>query len=177
MPSLNDLTEAKVINERMARLWGHHLIVNKPNYQIVFADEQLTEKRCGTFDLYAGDIFLREETGIREVEKYPWVRGQWIIESLVPNPHPDVYDGDYIYNIIWAFPENLPLNWNAILKLMNAIFLNLSQKKARRTEQDDYEIEKRRIKEAKIRMRHELENIPEKGLNFDNIVILGHGEK
>lgn len=172
--NLNDLTESERINDRMERLYGKHTVKNLSNYRIIFADERYTEKRQGTFNVYAGDIFLREETGIREVEKYPWLRGQWVVEGLVPNPHSEVYDGDSIYNPIWAFPENLPLSFEAIVKVMNAVFTHVKATKPR-SEEELFHEEKAILAKRKLEMLDKLDNLPstEGKPTFEKMVILG----
>lgn len=171
--NLNDLTEVEVINERMTRLYGLHTVKNLPNYRVVFADEKYTEKRSGTFSVHAGDIFLREETGIREVEKYPWCRNQWVVEGIIPNPHNDVYEGDYIYNIVWAFPENLPLNWLAVMRVMHAVFNHVKTFRPK-NQQEISDEENLKLAARKAEARNLLEDIPDKKHSFDKMVVLGH---
>ena len=170
--NLNEITEARIINERMERFYGFHVANNVPNYRVIFASEALTERRSGEFDVYSGDIFLRQETGIREVEKYPWLRGQWVIEGLIPNPHKDVYDGDYIYNPLYAFPEGLPLRWEPILAFMNSLFSFMGSK---RTQKDVDAEESLRIAARKAELRNKLEDIKDPSdVTFRDSVILGH---
>jgi hypothetical protein len=53
------------INKRLVELYGKS-IDGRPNFRIVFSDTQY-EKRFGTFEVTCGDIFLREETCLKEV--------------------------------------------------------------------------------------------------------------
>ena len=110
---LTQLTEAYVINNRLEEFYGKHTVANKARFRVVWSTEQI-EKRRGTFNVFHGDIFLREETGIREVEKYPFFPNCWVVERLHGNVYPDVLDGEYIYEPLFTFPEGLPLNWRAV---------------------------------------------------------------
>lgn len=105
--------EAFQINERLKTIYGIHEEVNKARFRIVHSDDQY-EKRFGTFQVYSGNIWLREETGIRETEKYPWLSNQWVVERLQPNETEDVYEGDLVYEPLWAFDEKLPLNMEMV---------------------------------------------------------------
>lgn len=54
-------------------------IYNDPIFRVVFSDDQI-EKRRGTFNEYHRNLFIRTVYGIKEVQKYPWIRGKWILE-------------------------------------------------------------------------------------------------
>jgi len=113
MERLSDSFDCFVINDRLRENFGLHGDFALPRFRVVHSDDQL-EKRYGTFSAYAGDIFLREETGIREIPKYPWLDNQWVLERLFPNIHQDVYEGNCTYEPLWAYPTGLPLNWDMI---------------------------------------------------------------
>lgn len=115
------MEEVRIINERFASQYGRHTIKNLPNFRLVFADDQL-ETRAGTFNVYSGDIFLREEVGIREVKKYSYLdKNAWVVERLIANHHPDVFDGDYIYEPIYSF-KIFPI-WRACEFLIQSLFV------------------------------------------------------
>jgi len=84
-------------------------------FRIVWADEQL-EKRRGSWDIYyAGVIYLRTETGVKEVPKYPYFKGCWVLEKLETFRHPDViYDKPKGYEPFFVFKDKdgnpLPVN-------------------------------------------------------------------
>lgn len=111
----SDSYEAFEMNERLRTIYGIHEETSRQRFRVVHSDDQL-EKRFGTWEVYAGDIYLRTEVNvIREVPKYPYYwSNQWIVERLEPNTLPDVYEGDFVYNSLWAFPEGLPLDWEPI---------------------------------------------------------------
>ena len=107
------ITEINAINERLLNLYGKHEEFNLPRFRIVNSDTQL-EKRFGTFQVFSGDIYLREETGIRLVPKYSWLENQIVVERLEPNVHKDVYEGEFTYECLYAFPVGLPPKYEFI---------------------------------------------------------------
>ena len=115
MDNKSNSFEAYEMNEKLRTLYGVHEETSKPRFRVVHSDDQL-EKRFGTFEVFNGDIYLRTEVNvIREVPKYPYYwNNQWIVERLEPNTLPDVYEGDFVYNSLWSFPEGLPLDWEPV---------------------------------------------------------------
>lgn len=105
--------ELQVINDRLETLYGRHEERNLPRFRAVFSDNQL-EKRFGTFQVYNGSIWLREDTCIKEVPKYSWLENQIVVERLEPNVHKEVYEGEFIYEILYAFPTGLPPKYEYI---------------------------------------------------------------
>ena len=51
----------------------------EPIFRVVFSDDQ-TENRFSTYADYHNNIFVREVKEVREVRKYPWLNGKWILE-------------------------------------------------------------------------------------------------
>jgi hypothetical protein len=138
---LTSLESVSLINSRLERLYGRHTIVNKPIFRLAYSEE-LLERRSGEKAVFADcngvEIFLRMETGIHEVRKYPWLDKQWVIENIVGNPHQDVFEGDYIYNIIYAFKPNMPCPpWKAIHFFLQHWILIMNTTRPKRTEKDD----------------------------------------
>lgn len=81
----------------------------KPMFRVVFSDDQ-TELRDGEFDIYSeSGLWLRMETGVKELPKYPIIDGKWILERWAPREltfHEDIIsarDGDYI--VIYIFQD------------------------------------------------------------------------
>lgn len=102
---ISKLEEVRLINEKLEKLYGKHTVKNQANFRLAYCGEQF-ETRKGTFSVYSGDVFLREESGIREVKKYAYLDDDtWIIERLIPNLHTDVMDGDFVYEPVYAFPK------------------------------------------------------------------------
>lgn len=153
--------EVKEINERLLNLYGRHVAADKALFRVSWSEDQL-EKRFGTFNVYTGDVFLREETGIRETPKYSYLDNQWVVERLHINYHQDVMEGGYIYEPLWAFPKGLPPKWEAIdycVKMALQMLPVEEDKKTPKTEKEaiyqDEEKKKLEVKET----RNELDNI------------------
>lgn len=94
-------------------------------FRIVWADEQL-EKRHGRFDIFSGPIYLRTEVGVKEVPKYPYYKGCWVLEKLDPYRHPDiVYERSKGYEPFFVFKDGngnpLPVNRRVVEFICRAI--------------------------------------------------------
>lgn len=122
---LSGLEDVNIINERLERLYGKHTVVDKANFRLVFSDEQF-EKRSGLKNAYIDgtNIVLFQEDGIHEVPKYPWLDEQWMVERLIGNHFPDVMEGSYTYQPVYAFPKGLPAPpWRVVEFLIQNLFV------------------------------------------------------
>jgi hypothetical protein len=70
------------INRRLALNYGFTLI-GLPYFRLAFSDN-LTEKRFGVYAEFYGKIFIREIRGLREVPKYSFLKGRWVLERWIP---------------------------------------------------------------------------------------------
>lgn len=75
--------EVRRINKALEK-YGRY-INGLPFFQVVWSDD-LYEMRKGTFNEFAGNIFLRTFTGIQRVRKYNYIHERWILEKFVPPP-------------------------------------------------------------------------------------------
>lgn len=143
------LEEVRIINERLEKIYGRHVAINKPIFRLVFGPDQI-EKRLSTKSFYIGEIFLREQTGIFELPKYDYLTESgrvWIVERLISNQHPDVYDGNYTYEPVYAF-KIFPI-WRAVEFMLFNLFNPKgpkSQKEAEYRDNEKKEKEKAEIK-------------------------------
>lgn len=137
------LEEVRIINERLLERYGRDVNCDKAKFRLVYTDDQV-ETRYGEFDVYTGNIFLRQEKGVREIEKYRgYPPGTWMVERLMPNHHRDVMDGDYVYEPIYNFTL-FPI-WKACEFLIQSLFFT----KPPRTEKEDlYLDDQKKIKEV-----------------------------
>ena len=106
------MTDIDIINEKLKE---HGLnLFDAPLYRVVWSDTQL-ERRRGVWRVMFGEIFLREETGVREVPKYNYILERWILERWFPptmawNPElPDSSQGDYIPLYVFQDKHGNPL--------------------------------------------------------------------
>ena len=105
-----------VINKRLIERFGVS-IDGRPNFRVVFSDTQY-EKRYGTFEVYVGNIFLREETCLKEVPKYSYISGKHVLEQLMYGDFPDQPFVTSSYEPLWTFQDAnrnpLPPIWDAV---------------------------------------------------------------
>ena len=95
--------EARAINATLDVRYGRDLIRNKPRYRIAWSTAQ-TEFRYGSHDIYYGHIYIRTETGLTEVPKYPQFPDCYVLEHFVFAPIaeiPETREGHY--EIIYPF--------------------------------------------------------------------------
>lgn len=92
----------------------------EPLFRLVWSDDQ-REKRIGTFRVYTGNIFIREETKVENCEKYSFIKERWILEQWFPpevamnDELPDSKNGSY--EPIYVFDREsqaLPLNLQVV---------------------------------------------------------------
>lgn len=95
--------EADTINDLLEVRYGRDVVRDKPKFRIVWSTHQ-TEHRFGTYDVYAGHIYIRTETGLTEVPKYPHFPNCYVLEHFVFAPIrevPETANGHY--EIIYPF--------------------------------------------------------------------------
>ena len=121
------------INRRLSDRYGK-FEDGQPNWRVVWSDEQL-EMRHGTFNkITEGGLYLGQETGVREVPKYPYIKNKFVLEKLVPIGI--ITDGmlDKVsYEPIWTFEdkfgEPLPVKWEAIEFIIHVMFKAMGESK------------------------------------------------
>ena len=105
-----------VLNKRLVERFGLS-IDGRPNFRIVFSDTQY-EKRYGTFEVYVGPLFLREETCLKEVQKYPYIQGKHVLEELKYGDFPDQPFVTSSYEPLWTFMDK---DRNALYPVWDAV--------------------------------------------------------
>lgn len=81
----------------------------KPMFRIILSKDRI-EKRYGVFNIYENDIFIRTETGLKDLPKYwfypeCWVLEQWYKPEISHSPDiPDTVNGSY--ECFYAFIDN-----------------------------------------------------------------------
>jgi len=146
----NKISDVALINTRLEELYNKHIVKNQANFRLVWANDQI-EKRRGTFNVYYGDIFLRQESGIKEVPKYPWFQDEWVVERLIENYFPDIYEGDYVYEPVYSF-KIFP-TWRAVEFMLDNLFRPRNpqpktQKEADYREEQRFEKEKQATRDV-----------------------------
>jgi len=99
-----------------------------PLFRVVFSDDQ-TEKRNGIYDDYSGNIYIRTVREIREVKKYPWIKGKWILERWAPGEtsyHPSLKtDKNGVYICVYVFQDVNQNYLPPLLKVAEIVINNL----------------------------------------------------
>lgn len=127
----------------------------EPIWRLVWSDDQ-RELRTGRFNEFSGAIFLRTVHDTREVPKYPFIKGRWILEKWIPpnvafTPElPNSREGSYepMYVFEDAKHNKLPLRWDVCeicIQHANAP----SKSKMLRESEDQAAAEKKRVAEQK----------------------------
>lgn len=101
----------------------------EPKFRLSWSEDQ-RELRTGEFDVHANGIFLRTETGTREMAKYPYLRERYILEQWYPPELsfcPELPNSQYgSYEPIYVFEDGngnrLPLNMKVVEMIMHAKF-------------------------------------------------------
>lgn len=97
--------------------------------RLVWSDDA-RELRFGTFNEYHGSIFLRQFIGVREVQKYSWIKSRWVLErwyppEIVNNPElPESVKGSYepVYIFQDRHEKPLPLSLRVVELICEHMF-------------------------------------------------------
>lgn len=142
-----------ILNKRLVEYYGRSP-AGLPLYRLVFSDSQ-TEKRLGEFEEFSGKIFLRRFFGVREVPKYSYIKGRWILEVWLPISNPEIYNSEYngSYEPVWVFQDangnhqqpiwkaiQLLISWNENKIRKDAKMIETEEREElERQEQEDFE--------------------------------------
>lgn len=151
------MSETNAINDWLRANYGHTLD-GKPIWRLVWSDEQL-EKIKDTFTDYQGPIYLRTVTEVREVPKYPFIKGRWMLEKIqfidLKAEDSFVIDKKFSYECIFIFQDKfgniLPLNRD-VIEIIIYFYLN----RIRSTEQDLSEEERKKDEAEKDYFRQKI---------------------
>lgn len=148
--------EEQVINTRLRDIYGLHVAIERPRFRVAFSDDQHEKRHVEEITTEAGIIVPVNE--IRLMPKYPWLYAQWIVERLIPNYYKDVMEGEYVYECMWAFPPDLPLNWEAVSRLLFE-FHNVVHSRPRNQKECD-EAEAKSLEKEKTVIRDMIDTTP-----------------
>jgi hypothetical protein len=123
-------------NEKLQAYYGNGFFIGgkrageslAPLWRISWADD-LTEKRFGRFRDFSNEgILIREEHGVRETKKYPWITDAYVLEKNVFAPSPELMGSETSphYELVYVFKnletgEVLPLNFEIIDLIVKAL--------------------------------------------------------
>jgi hypothetical protein len=97
-----DPKEIEYINKQLVDNYGVDTVTGRPMFRVVWADDQLEKRLVNTLD--TGIELLFPE--VREVKKYPYMKGMYTLERLVLVPEVNERDlptQKLSYEPIWAF--------------------------------------------------------------------------
>lgn len=138
----------KIINRKLQEKYGTDLS-KRPMYRIVQNSKSLTEKRQGTVDHYAGDIYISSTTGIHELPKYSYIEdGFWILEQLFLTTNPELVQS-WSYEPLWVFKDK---EGNYQAPVLNACLfvIEASRRGPAPMETEKEKAEKQRIKDLEL---------------------------
>jgi hypothetical protein len=79
--------------------------LGRAKFRLSWSEDQF-EKRRGTFNEFAGKIFVRKFTGIATVPKYPYVKERWILEQYIAFPSVEIVSSENgSYEPVWVFSD------------------------------------------------------------------------
>jgi hypothetical protein len=114
--------EINILNKRLKDFFGR-FENGESNWRIVWSDDQL-EKQLTEFTAEGFELPYKT---LREVKKYPWIQGKYVLERLVPVPASNAGDltTKLSYEPIWVFEDNngfpLPPIWDACKLLIETL--------------------------------------------------------
>lgn len=126
-----DPKEIEYINKQLVDNYGVDTVTGKPMFRVVWADDQLEKRRVNTLD--SGIELLFPE--VREVKKYPYMKGMYVLERLVLVPEineKDLPTQRQSYEPIWAFctQERNPVQptWPASKFVVDTLYAAMGKK-------------------------------------------------
>jgi hypothetical protein len=100
--------EIKTINQSLRDNFGVDTITGQPMWRVVWAEDQLEKVLADFTDYTTNGIFIRQVREVREVPKYYWIKGLYVLERLVlvPEVNQDELLGVKLsYECIWPFAD------------------------------------------------------------------------
>jgi len=121
--------QREAVNILLKDRFGIDTLSGLPMWRVAWAQDHY-EKKFGTYrDITATGIFLREVTEVREVPKYPYLRGKYILEHLLLVPTQnriELVAADLSYEGIYPFQHKiteapLPPKWEMVEYVIDCI--------------------------------------------------------
>ena len=123
----NESIDAELINKFLAKFGNIPLSDSQPMFRLIWTDNE-NELRRGTYNIFHAGIFLKTETGVLRVPKYPHLKERYIIEKWYP---PEIYFTPELpesvnggYEVKYIFEDEkynrLPLRMKVAEKLMKS---------------------------------------------------------
>lgn len=151
----------------------------RSRFRVVWANSQL-EKRQGTRRVFFGPVFLHEEMGVFEEQKYvgPMFKDFWVLETLILNHNnPELVNADNgSYEPIFVFRDKeyspLPVTKKFLIFFLHHYFLEAKTTPwSARQEEDDKEA--REIEEFKSVLEEDGGSFLHKQLKYGEAISMG----
>lgn len=113
----------EAINKRLKDYFGLFETTDKPNYRIVFSDEQFENRLTNR----SREGFILQQAEFRKMPKYSWIKSKYILEKLIPVPPQNLHEltEPLSYECIWVFEDRhgnpLPPIWSAIELILDTL--------------------------------------------------------
>lgn len=125
----------ETLNSRLVEHYGIDSSTSKAMFRIVWADDELEKRLVEESDW--GVRFLFPE--VREVKKYPYLKGFYVLERLVLVPDVNLAElpsQKLSYEPIWTYRDKnngpLPPIWSATKFVVDALYAALGKKSLRK---------------------------------------------
>jgi hypothetical protein len=120
----------KTLNERLIEYFGTDTVTSQPIFRIVWANDELEMRLVNELN---GIQLLYPE--VRQVKKYPYLKGMYVLERLVAIPEineKDLPTSKVSYEPVWAYRDasgnSLPPIWEATKFVIDALYAALGKK-------------------------------------------------
>lgn len=113
------MLDCLAINTWLKDTYGNVVWADVPRYRVSWTTTQMEKRLITNRKVFSGPIFLREESGVFDVPKYPFAIDRWVLEKAIPVPTDYAIVGvNYTYEPLWVFQTNkgafLPLERKAV---------------------------------------------------------------
>jgi hypothetical protein len=145
------MIDCLAINTWLKDTYGLTVWADVPRYRVSWTTTQPEKRLIKNRKVFSGPIFLREESGVFDVPKYPFAQDRWVLEKAIPVPDDYAIVGvNYTYEPLWVFQTNkgayLPLERKAV-KLV--IFFHEAPELSHKSP-DDFAREEAKIDAAEV---------------------------
>jgi hypothetical protein len=142
------MESVETLNQRLIDHYGVDSNTNQPQFRIVFSDEQFEKRLVG----YTPEGLHLLHPVIREMPKYSYIDGMYLLERLVIIDEPELPGVKLSYEPVWVFRDvhnnPLPPIWDAAKIVIDVLYAALGKKSLNKyvENEDSLENKEKRIK-------------------------------
>jgi hypothetical protein len=113
------MSDSLVINQWLKDRFGNVTWAELPKYRVSWTTGQTEKRYIKDRQVFSGPIYLRTESGVFTVPKYPFSKDRWVLEKCIAVPRDyDIVGTNHTYEPLFVFETNkgefLPLEKKAI---------------------------------------------------------------